>query len=76
MTCNQLAGACDLEFHAETWDEMKQMSMGHGKEMFGKGDEAHLAAMQAMKGKMQDPGAMQAWMDEKKAEFEALPEDQ
>ena len=22
MTCNQLAGACDMAFHADTWEEM------------------------------------------------------
>ena len=34
MTCNQLGGACDLEFHAETFDEMAQLSKQHGMEMF------------------------------------------
>ena len=36
MTCNQLAGACDLEFHANTFEEIKEMSMKHGMEMFKK----------------------------------------
>jgi len=73
MTCNQLGGACDLEFQAETFAEMKAMSMAHGKEMFGKGDEAHLNAMKAMKAKMTSPDAMQQWMAEKEREFDALP---
>lgn len=75
MTCKQLGGACDKEFHAETFEEMKNMSMEHGKEMFQKGDEAHLKAMESMKEKMQDPEAMQKWMEEKEKEFDALPEE-
>ena len=75
MTCNQLGGACELEFRAETFDEIKKMSMEHGMEMFQKGDEAHLAAMQKMKGLMQEPGAMETWMDKKRQEFEAMPDD-
>lgn len=74
MTCKQLGGACDLEFEAETWDEMKQKSMEHGKAMFAKNDEAHLKAMQAMKEKMQNPDAMKKWMEEKEKEFDELPE--
>lgn len=30
MTCNQLAGACDMEFHAGTFDEMAQLSQKNG----------------------------------------------
>ena len=75
MTCNQLAGACDKEFHAETFDEMAQLSQQHGAEMFQLGDEAHLKAMEQMKEKMNNPEAMQQWMEEKKEEFNTLPED-
>ena len=32
MTCKQLAGACDLQFHAETFDEMAKLSQDHGTE--------------------------------------------
>jgi len=76
MTCKQLGGPenCNQEFHAESFDEIKGMSMQHGKEMFQKQDKDHLQAMQAMKEKMQDPQAMQAWLEEKKKEFDELPE--
>lgn len=74
MTCNQLAGVCDMKFHAETFEEMTQLSQQHGTEMFQKGDEAHLQAMEAMKEKMNDPKAMQEWLDKKREEFNALPE--
>ena len=73
MTCRQLGGACDLEFRAETFEEMAEMSKKHGMEMFGKGDASHLEAMHAMKALMKSPADMTTWMDGKKAEFEALP---
>lgn len=75
MSCKQLAGACDLEFHTETFDEMAKMSQQHGMEMFQKGDAAHLAAQQEMMKMMSNPDAMQKWMDEKRKEFDTLPED-
>lgn len=73
MTCKQLGGACDLEFHADTFEDIAQQSQQHGKEMFEQGDEAHLEAMQGMRELMQDPEAMQQWMDKKRKEFESLP---
>ncbi len=73
MTCKQLGGACDLEFHAETFEEMAKLSQQHGKEMFAKKDDAHLIAMKEMGELMNDPEAMQQWMESKRKEFEALP---
>ncbi len=73
MTCKQLGGACDLEFHAETFEEMAEQSKKHGMDMFQKGDQAHLAAMNEMQQLMQSSDAMKAWMDQKRKEFEALP---
>ena len=75
MTCKQLAGACDKEFHAETFDEMAQLSQNHGTEMFNRHDVPHLKAMDEMRKLMADPNAIQKWMDEKQKEFDALPED-
>ena len=72
MTCQQLGGACDLEFQAETFEEIAEMSKKHGMEMFQKGDEAHLKAMNEMQGLMKTPGAMNEWFDGKRKEFEAL----
>ena len=73
MTCKQLGGACDLEFSAETFEEIAALSKFHGMEMFQKGDEAHLAAMNEMKVLMNSPEAMQAWYEQKRNEFNALP---
>ena len=75
MTCRQLAGACDMEFHAETFDEIAEVSRKHAMEMAEKHDEAHLKAMDEMKGLMKEPEAMKEWMRKKREEFEALPED-
>lgn len=75
MTCRQLGGACDKEFHAETFDEMAKLSKEHGMEMYGKSDEEHLKAMENMTNMMNDPDAMDSWMEEKQQKFESLPED-
>ena len=74
MTCKQLGGACDLEFHAETFEAMAEQSKQHGMEMYQKGDEAHLQAMSEMQELMQAPEKMQAWFEGKRKEFETLPE--
>ena len=72
MTCKQLGGACDQEFHANTFEEMAELSKQHGREMFQKGDTAHLKAMDEMQELMQNPKAMQEWFENKRKEFEAL----
>lgn len=72
MTCKQLGGACDLEFSANTFEEMAELSKNHGMEMYQTGDEAHLKAMGAMQELMKTPNAMQEWFENKRKEFEAL----
>lgn len=75
MTCKQLGGACDKEFHAETFEEMAGASKQHGMEMFQAGDKAHMEAMGAMKDRMQNPTDMQKWFEGKREEFNDLLED-
>jgi len=75
MTCKQLGGACDKEFHANSFDEMAQLSKNHGMEMFQQGDEEHLEAMNKMKELMKSPDAMKDWFENKRKEFEAIPEE-
>jgi len=75
MTCKQLGGACDIKFQANTFGEMAEMSMQHGIEMMQQNDEAHLKAIGNMKEIMQNPMTMNAWFEERKAEFDALAED-
>lgn len=74
MTCKQLGGACGLEFHAETFEEIAEISKRHGTEMFQQGDEAHLKAMNEMQELMQKPEAMQEWFEYKRKEFDSLPD--
>ena len=75
ITCKQLGGSCDEEFHAETFEEMAEMSKKHGMEMYGKGDEPHLKVMKEMKDLMNNPDAMKEWMESKQKEFDELPDD-
>lgn len=75
MTCNQLGGACDIVFTGNSFDELALQSQNHGKDMFGANDPAHMEAMGKMMELMKTEGAMEAWMSERKAKFDALPED-
>ncbi|BBB26608.1 conserved hypothetical protein [Amphritea japonica ATCC BAA-1530] len=75
MSCIQLGGACELEFKANTFEEIAQLSKQHGMEMFKAQDEAHLAAMEKMQALMQNPDEMTQWFESKRAEFNALPTD-
>ena len=74
MTCLQLGGACDKVFHANTFEEIAELSKNHGMEMFQKGDEAHITAMNKMQELMQSSESMYKWMESKRKEFETLPE--
>ena len=74
MACNQLGGACDKEFQAETFEEMAEMSKQHGMEMFQQQDAAHRNAMNKMQELMKTPGEMEKWIELKRKEFESLPE--
>ncbi len=73
MTCNQLGGACDQVFSAETFEEIAALSKKHGMEMFQQKDEPHLKAMNDMMELMQAPEKMKEWFDNKRNEFDALP---
>jgi hypothetical protein len=74
MTCKQLGGACDNEFNANTFDEIAEMSKNHGMEMFKIGDKPHLKAMKEMQELMKAPDSMNKWFENKRKEFNALPD--
>ncbi len=74
MTCKQMGGACEKVFHANTFEEMAEMSKQHGMEMFQKADPAHLKAMNEMQELMKSPKMMKEWFENKRKEFDALPE--
>jgi predicted small metal-binding protein len=75
MTCNQLGGACEKHFRANTFEEIAQLSKQHGMEMFQQNDQEHLAAMAKMKALMQQPQQMTDWFESKRAAFNALPDE-
>jgi len=73
MNCKQLGGACEKEFHADTFEGMAELSKQHGMEMHQAQDAAHLEAMQEMGELMKTPDEMKKWFESKRKEFEALP---
>jgi hypothetical protein len=75
MTCKQLGGACDKKFSANTFDELADQSRAHGMEMMAAQDADHMKVIQEAMQIMQDPAKMEAWINEKIALFESLPED-
>ena len=75
MTCKQLGGACDIKFSAKTFDEIAEMSKNHGMEMFKENDPDHLKAMNEMQELMLKPDDMNKWFEDKRKQFELLPED-
>ncbi|MCP4595216.1 DUF1059 domain-containing protein [Neptuniibacter sp.] len=74
MTCKQLGGACNLEFNADTFEEIAELSKQHGIEMYQQQDTAHLEALKKMGELMQNPAEMKNWYDAKRREFESLPD--
>lgn len=75
MKCKELGGACDKAFHANTFEEIAELSKAHGMEMFQKQDKEHLEAMNKIQELMKNPEAMTDWFESKRKEFEALPEE-
>jgi len=74
MNCKQLGGTCDKEFHANSFEEIAEMSKEHVKEMFQRKDEAHLNAIKKMQELMKFPGEMEKWFEARHKEYEALIE--
>jgi len=74
MTCKQLGGACDVKFHADTFEEMADQSKKHGMKMFQSGEKGHIKSMNEMQEIMLTPDAMTEWFENKRKEFDALPE--
>lgn len=71
MTCKQLAGACDVVFTADSFEEISAQSQQHWKEMLGANDGPHVTAMEAMMEIMKS-GGMDPWVAERKAELEEI----
>ena len=63
-----------MEFQAETFEDMAEQSKKHGMAMYQAGDVEHLEAMNKMQELMKSPGAMAKWIENKRKEFETLPD--
>jgi predicted small metal-binding protein len=75
MTCKQLGGACELQLHGDTADEIIKAQDNHLKDIVAGGDDAHKAALKDMKGRWKHPLKGMGWYKDTKREFAALPED-
>jgi hypothetical protein len=71
MACNQLGGACDLEFLGDTLEELAGQSQKLGKEKFAANDAPHMQVMSKMM-EIMKKGEMESWMAARKAEFDSL----
>jgi hypothetical protein len=74
MNFNELGGACDVVFQANSFEEIAELSKKHSIEMFQQEDAAHLKAMGEMQELIKSPEAMKNWFDAKRKEFNDLPE--
>ncbi len=73
MTCRQMGGPCDLAFQGETADEVIKAMDKHLHQAVADGDQAHQAALKAMKGRWKNPIKGMGWYLKTKKEFAALP---
>lgn len=73
MTCKELGGACEMKFHANTFEEMAELSKNHVAKMFKENSQPHLMAANEMRELCKSPEDMKKWFDNKRNEFEALP---
>ncbi|MCX6080039.1 MAG: hypothetical protein NTW32_10940 [Chloroflexi bacterium] len=75
MTCKQMGGPCDLQFHGNTADDVIKAEDKHLKEMVANGDEAHKTALKMMQDRWKNPLAGMGWYMKTNKTFAALPED-
>lgn len=75
MTCSQLGGPCDQEFHGETADEIIHHQDQHLKDAVAAGDSAHEPARKEMKGRWLHPKKSMDWYNNTKRAFANLPVD-
>jgi hypothetical protein len=75
MTCAQMGGPCDAQFHGTTADEVIKSQDGHLKDVVAGGDAAHESARKAMQGRWKNPVKGMGWYMNTRKAFAALPED-
>ncbi len=74
LTCRELGGACDLDFEADSFEDMASMSRLHSMEMLGQKDQEHIEAIHRMRAIMEDVSQMQNWYREKRSLFRSAPD--
>ncbi len=75
MTCKQMGGSCDTQFHSNSADEVIKAQDKHLKEMVSNGDETHKSALKSMQGRWRNPISGMGWYIKTKKAFAALPDD-
>ena len=75
MTCKQMGGPCDKEFHGNTADEVIKAQDRHLKEIVKNGDTVHQEALTAMQGRWKHPIKGMGWYKQVKTDFAELAED-
>jgi predicted small metal-binding protein len=75
MICKQLGGPCDHQLRGETADEVIKAQDRHLKDVVAGGDESHVGARDAMKGRWKHPISGMGWYRDAKRSFAALPDD-
>lgn len=55
MTCKQMGGPCDIQFHGNTADEVIKAEDAHLKATEAKGDENHKEALKMMQVRWKNP---------------------
>jgi predicted small metal-binding protein len=75
MTCRQLGGACDLDHHGDSADEVIKAQDRHLREVAAGGDTAHEEAFAAMKARWRRPISGMGWYRDVKRRFAELDED-
>ena len=76
MTCKDLGGPCELTHKGSTADEIIKAQDKHLRVMVAGGDQAHISALNQMKGRWRHPISGMGWYRATKREFAARPEDQ
>ena len=75
MSCKQLGGPCDHQLRGETADDVIKAQDRHLKDLVAAGDESHVDAREAMKGRWKHPISGMGWYRDAKRGFAALPHD-
>ncbi|WP_243561025.1 hypothetical protein [Curtobacterium sp. VKM Ac-2922] len=73
MTCHDLGGPCMLEHQGSTADAVIKAQDRHLRDAVRAGDQTHVAAREAMKGRWRHPKKSMDWYNRVKRDFAALP---